>query len=866
MSMKMTVLSLYMRLFVWFTLRNLGRHKGRALAVLLGIALGAAVFTSVRLAVHATVGSFTRSMDLIAGAADITVVQPGGRVPDALVAALLRHSAVRTASPLLSAYVRPDDRAEPFILIGLDPILDRNLRSWSDASETGTGFAWADLMSEPFTLIVGGRLAQQFDWLPGRRVTLIHSQNTAQFKVLDLLDPAGLALVEGGRIAICDIATFQEFTGTYGQADRIDLLLQPGSGAEQIATLQELLPAGVIVSSPSERKDSGLGMIRAYQFSLTFLSFISLFVGMFLVYSLVALNAAMRRRELAVLRATGASGRLLFLLFIGEGLFLGLFGWLLAIPLSSVLVKYLLEGVSRTVSMLFVRVRVDELILSPWEVLLSLFVTLVVAMLAALQPAREAMRVPPREAMDIAPAALLQPHLTRRLALAGLAMLVLVYPVSRLPSPAGLSLPGYLAALLLFVGFALPAPWALRRFGRLVSLPLARLGGQPAFLAARYLRQSGVQTAISVSALITAVALFTALVVMIHSFRGTVALWVQQSIAGDLYVQPRMAGLNQFRDPLAPHVKEAIEKLDAPLDLVPLRILELRIDGRSHLFEAMDYAAYARRSSFIWMQSQPHRIEADLIAGKGVVVSEVFANRMGLSSGDRYRVNIGGRVLDEPILGVFRDYRTQGGVAYYSLQHYQQRFGDDAWSAVQINLTEEDPGKASAMERVRAEINDCCGDAVEMIEGENLRREVLRIFDETFAITTVLLLIALVVAALGIATALAVLVLQRSRQLNTLRAIGASPAQLRRMILWEAGLIVVSGQAAGLVCGFVLSYLLIFVVNLQSFGWTFYYQVDWLTLSVAIPLIFAAALLAALPAVKMALSGSPAVLLRGQVR
>jgi putative ABC transport system permease protein len=86
------------------------------------------------------------------------------------------------------------------------------------------------------------------------------------------------------------------------------------------------------------------------------------------------------------------------------------------------------------------------------------------------------------------------------------------------------------------------------------------------------------------------------------------------------------------------------------------------------------------------------------------------------------------------------------------------------------------------------------------------------------------------------------------------------------MILWEAGLIVVSGQAAGLVCGFLLSYLLIFVVNLQSFGWTFYYQVDWLTLSVAIPLIFAAALLAALPAVKMALSGSPAVLLRGQVR
>ena len=153
-----------------------------------------------------------------------------------------------------------------------------------------------------------------------------------------------------------------------------------------------------------------------------------------------------------------------------------------------------------------------------------------------------------------------------------------------------------------------------------------------------------------------------------------------------------------------------------------------------------------------------------------------------------------------------------------------------------------------------------------MIEGENLRRAILRIFDETFAITTVLLLIALVVAALGIATTLAVLVLQRSRQLNTIRAVGGSAAQLRHMIFWEAGLIVLTGQAAGLICGFILSYLLIFVVNRQSFGWTFLYRVDWPSLLTAMPIIFAAALLAALPAVKLALGHSPAVLLRGDTR
>jgi putative ABC transport system permease protein len=806
-------------------------------------------------------------MDLIAGDSDLTLVRPGGRVPDTLVSALMKHPAVRTASPLLSVYVRPADRETPFLLIGIDPILDRDLRTWTVQSPgQGAAVDWASMIAQPGTMIIGGRLGDTFDWRAGPTVELVHSSRTARFKVLATLDPEGLALVEGGRIALCDIATFQEFTGLFGLADRIDLKLKAGSAVVPEAMLAPLLPAGVMVRSPSARSESGRGMIRAYQLSLTFLSFISLFVGMFLVYSLVALNAAARRRELAVMRATGASARTLFCLFVGEGAFIGLVGWLLALPISSVLVKYLLAGVSRTVSMLFVRVQVDGLALSPWEILLSFGVTVMVAVLAALQPAREAMGVPPREALDIDPTATLRPQLIRNMALGGIGLLALVYPIARLPSPPSVSLPGYLAALLLFVGFALLAPLLLRQFGRLAAPRLLRLGGQPAFLAAGYLKESGVQTAISVGALITAVALFTALVVMIHSFRSTVALWVQQSIAGDIYVRPKLAELNRFRDPLPPRVVSAVQALPAPVALVPMRRLELGVNGHQHLFEAMDYAAYARRSRFIWMGGDTQQIEADLIAGKGVAVSEVFANSTGLNTGDRYRVQIGAQLMDEPILGVFRDYRTRGGAVYYSLTRYQHRFGDGSWSAVQINFTERSADLAAAIDRVRSALIDCCGDTIEMIEGQGLRRAILLIFDETFAITTVLLLIALVVAALGIATTLAVLVLQRRRQLNTIRAVGGSAAQLRRMIVWEASLIVLAGQAAGLACGFILSTLLIFVVNRQSFGWTFLYRVDWSSLLTALPLIFIAALLAALPAVRLALSTSPAMLLRGGTR
>jgi putative ABC transport system permease protein len=263
------------------------------------------------------------------------------------------------------------------------------------------------------------------------------------------------------------------------------------------------------------------------------------------------------------------------------------------------------------------------------------------------------------------------------------------------------------------------------------------------------------------------------------------------------------------------------------------------------------------------MGGNSQHTEADLIAGKGVAVSEVFANHTGLQTGDRYRVRLGGQILDEPILGIFRDYRTRGGAVYYSLTHYRRRFDDASWSGVQVNFTDRGPGLAATVDQVRSKLLACCGETIEMIEGQRLRQAVLLIFDETFAITTVLLLIALIVAALGITTTLAVLVLQRRHQINTIRAVGGSAAQLRRMIFWEAGLIVLAGQAAGLICGFILSTLLIFVVNRQSFGWTFLYRVDWPALLTALPLIFAAALVAALPAVRLAMGMSPAVLLRG---
>jgi putative ABC transport system permease protein len=244
------------------------------------------------------------------------------------------------------------------------------------------------------------------------------------------------------------------------------------------------------------------------------------------------------------------------------------------------------------------------------------------------------------------------------------------------------------------------------------------------------------------------------------------------------------------------------------------------------------------------------------------VVSEVFCSQTGLGIGDTYRARIATADVRLPIIGVIRDYRTNGGVVFYDHGAFADRYFDPGWSDARLFFRNPSDDPQSALANLRAEVYRRCGDNLDMVDGKELRRLVLQIFDETFAITTVLLLIALVIAALGITTTLAVQVLERSRQLNTLLAVGASYGQIRSMVFWEAGMLVVAGEVAGLLCGFILSYILIYVINIQSFGWSFMYAVNWQSLVLSLPLIIVTAMLAAIPAMRLIFSQPPTILLR----
>jgi putative ABC transport system permease protein len=852
------------RLVQFFSLRHLARDPWRTLTVTAGIAVGVSVFLSIRLAVNASVESFSQSMDRLVGKAEYSVRSRGSGVADSLIGKLSAHPAVSHATPVLSAYVRFKDQGqEPFLLLGIDPLSERGFREtrWLAENDAQPWKILLEFLTEPYTLIASQGLARSYNLKVGDEARVLHGHNIVSFRLIGLLEDRGTALAEGGKIAVCDLATAQEFLYLPGVLSRIDLILRPWAGGAELASIEGMLPKGCNLVRPNEGKETSLSMIRAYRMNLSVLSFVSLFVGMFLVFSVVSINAARRRHETAILLSLGSESAQIFLMFLAEGAFFGLAGWLMGFPLSLFLARRLVHLVSATITTLFVKVDVEKMILSHEEIIISLLVTLAVSVMAAYIPARETSRIAPGEAMS--PETFERSRRARapRLALTGLVLIGLSLPTSMLPAVHETPVGGYAAIFMIFVGFTMLAPGVLFILGRYAPTVMRKAFGEPGHLAATYLSAGISRTAIAVGALITAIALFIGVSIMVCSFRNTVRTWVEQNIVGDLFVRPDASEINQYQVWLPPEVVSYIQTHPSVRAGYLYRRARLTDQGGQFLLEAGSIDVLWHHGRFLLMGGDEVSIMEKLIQGEGVIVSEVFATRRGLKPGDRLTLTFGGIRHTCDVLAVYRDYRTRGGVVYIDLQRFQEIYEDHRIGGANLFLK---PGADPLVIQSDLFKHFALQYALAIAIGRDLRHNVLKVFDETFSITYVLMFIALLVAALGVATTLSLLIRERRRQLGMIMAVGGSPGQVRLVVVLEAFLMGAAGHIVGMGCGLLLSYLLIFVVNKQSFGWTFLYEMPPWTGLISFVLIVLTAILAAIPPANSASRVNLAELLKGQ--
>ncbi len=843
--------------------RYLLRHPWQTALMILGIALGVAVIVAIDLANASASRAFDLSTDTIAGRATHQIVSGPSGVDENLYVDLLRGGVLPAAAPVVSEYVSsPQLGGILFQLLGIDAFVDASFRSYLG----GQGSARAPIgdltafLTQPGAVLLSQETARRYNLVVGQPLTLDIGGRTQTATLVGLLQP-GDALSRRGleNLILADIATAQEFTARTGRLDRIDLILPAGAslpgGLE--SQISALLPPGVQLQTVAARTGTIAEMTTAFRLNLTALSLLALVVGLFLIYNTMTFSIVQRRPMFGTLRCLGVTRREVFILVIVESFLVGLTGALLGAVLGVLMGQGAVQLVAQTINDLFFVVSVRGVQIPVESVVKGMLIGLVATLLAAAPPAWEAASVPPRSALSRSglegkarQAVLLAAAAGAALLVSGIALLII--PTTSLV----ISFAGTFAVL---VGIAMLAPAFTGMMMRLVTGPLGRLWGSLGRMAPRDVVNSISRTSIAIAALMVAISVSIGVSLMVGSFRSTVIAWLDQTLSGDVYISAPSQTASSTSAPVLPEALQIVSSHPAVQTTLTLRAA--RVDSPNGMLQiaASSNPEVGSERSYVYLAVPVDQL-AQALANGAVLVSEPLANRLGMLGQDLIQrppaqldalsINTDSGERQFTVAGVYYDYSSTTGTVLMSLDTYRRYWQDQAITAVALRLK---PGQDSTL--VSRELRSSLAGVQNLLvrPNQDLRSEVLVVFDRTFAITGALQLLATIVAFIGILSTLLSLELERQRELGILRSIGLTLRQMWGLIMLETGLM---GGVAGLMAlptGYILALILIYIINRRSFGWTLQMQVPPEPFIQALLLAIFAALLAGIyPAVRMA--------------
>jgi putative ABC transport system permease protein len=676
-----------------------------------------------------------------------------------------------------------------------------------------------EILTSERTVIITEKLARRRGYQIGGELRLMIGDRVSPFTVRGYLKDEGPAKVLDGNFILMDIAAAQLAFDRLGRVDRVDVLI--GEGADLNATVETIaarMPPGLTAQRTSRRGEQVETMLAAFHANLTALSWIALIVGLFLVYNTVTISVVARRQEIGTLRALGLPRSKVLLLFLGEAAALAVAGIAIGLGLARLLADAAVTLTASTVRTLYIAA-----VSAPPEMGLShlwtaIAIGLPLSLLAAAIPALEASRVPPTAAMRGHDVLETRTRLRPLSLLLPVALLVIAWGLAQLPPIGRRPMFAYAASFVLVIGAALLVPAIMFGLARLGRFTLRRRLGVEGLLAHANLTSAIPRLSISVAALSVSLSMMVAIAVMIGSFRDTVVYWVGQTLKADLFIGPGIRPTVGSDQTVSPDVLETISRHPDLVALDRFRNVDLVYEGNLAVLGAGSFDVVLEHGALLF-KSPANAREAmqQAIGDDAVIISEPFAIRFNKRDGDVLQLPTPQGERPFRVAAVYYDYATDRGVVIMDRPTFTKYFGELPPSGVAAYLREgADP------ERVRAEMLEMLdeGHRAFIFSNQTLRREILVVFDSTFAITYALELIAIVVAMLGVAGTLLTLVLERRRELSLLRLTGADRRQVRRMVIIEAALIGGISQGIGLAVGFALSLVLIYVVNVQSFGWT----------------------------------------------
>ncbi len=792
-------------------------HERRTWLTLVGVALGIAVFISIRLANESVLASYRKSVDLFAGNTTLEIVGRGGAIDEMALIEIRKVPGVKAIAPIVQSVLpmtSPSSaEGEVLLLMGIDLFQEGPFRDYKVSGSQGETF---DALIDPSAVFLTVTFAERHQLRVGDDFSVRKEDHHLDFTVAGLLEPEGVALGQDGNIAVMDIASAQWTLGKLGKLDRIDLITEEEVKLDAVIQgLDGRLGASLAVRRPEQRSRQIEKMLFSFQLNLTALSAISLFVGIFLIYNTLLVSVIHRRKEIGILRALGVPSSKIFWLFTFEGIMIGTAGGFLGVFTGALLGRWVLQILSQTVSVLYVPIPP-----SPFSLPLSLFaegmgIGVFVATLSSLFPALQAALLKPRESMEGIYHNQRQMKQGRYLGAGSLAAVV-AFSLSQFPSEWGLQWAGYLSAAFLLMAFSLVVPAAILVFSRILRPLLA--GMPPSWrMAQGHLEQAVGRNAPTISAFMGALAMMMSVVIMIESFRSTVEVWIDQTIRSDIIGFPASYMSRETDETIPRELADEVEAMPGIDALDRYRSIKIIFRDEPTRLVGRDLSVHQSHSRYLFQSGKSEEIIQEAIRENNVLISEVFANRFNLRVGDTVKVPSPRGDIPLSIGGIFYEYSTDGGKMVVDRSLLKKTWNDREIDVIALYLKEGESADA-----VRQRLVQKWGSrfGLAFTTQVDFKQEVLEIFDQTFLITYALEWIAVVVALLGITNTLFVSVLERRREIGLLRSIGGSKRQVIQVVLIEAFYMGWIGWFLGLFCAFFLSLLLIFVINKESFGWT----------------------------------------------
>lgn len=785
---------------------NLRAHPTRTLVTVIGVALGVAAFVGIANVNRSVIASFKDGLGTIAGESEIEIDPAAGTLTEDDVGRAGEVPGVDAAAGMLEMFVPlADDATESIYFLGIDFL---GSPVWT-AQFPRAAIEIPDelvFLSQTNSVVLTRAFAARRGLALGDSLRVTAPAGVRTLYVRGLLDDVSAARLFGGALAIMDLPAAMRQLGRDGAIDRILVRLVGGADRDAVrARLAAALGPGVDVTVPEARGEQAEKMLVSLRAMLATASFLGLLVGGFVVYHTVTVAIGQRRRQFALANAVGISRRALRRVCMLETIGLALVGMIVGVVLGRGLAALAGPLVGTTASDIWLRIDVVPHGAVLREIAVGTVMGLLVAVVAGGLAIRATFRAPTVEALRPVGAGSDDQYVSGWTIPLGIAGIAGGAGLALLPP--GINESTWVAAIdvvdaAAIAGTACLAPGLVQALGRLVYRLTGGIRSIPLRLAAIHLPRSAVHGGATAATVAGALAITTALAILVGSFEHAWLQWVEQHFAADLFVGGGARVRLLAGPPIGPDVAHTIRSLDGVASVEPFRVLRIRLGDQPVFLQGISVPDRLARGGLPMVEGTLEEAAAELEAGTAVLLSDNLAYKLGLHAGDRIELPSPTGLLPMRVAGTFVDFLGSLDLGAVAVADgvLRARWHDDAANLLRVWLA---PG-ADVVDVRRRVLGRLGTGGYFVLTGREFVDGIRTVLDQLFRTAWFLIVVSTFIGVIGIVNTQVASMLDRARANATLHTIGIPVREIARGVLVECGLLGTLGGVLGAAVGVVL--------------------------------------------------------------